>query len=185
MNKKVNPYKACIYGLCRDFLDDVGYDLGTKFYCRNGELFTLTMMIHLCYKSRDASEKLFKADKPFLGNKSMRVYSGEALEGKMLVAFAALILRNRMYTKLKDEEERLSTQPNFMNVPAAIRELEKIEMIRQADGIYRLDHAITANQKTILKAFGIDANYVKRKANEISDELNPKVKKVKIDGRRS
>lgn len=29
-NKKVNPYKACIYGLCRDFLDGVGYDLGTK-----------------------------------------------------------------------------------------------------------------------------------------------------------
>lgn len=27
---KVNPYKACIYGLCRDFLDGVGYDLGTK-----------------------------------------------------------------------------------------------------------------------------------------------------------
>ena len=35
---------------------------------------------------------------------------------------------------------------NFMNVPAAIRDLEKIEMIRQADGVYRLDHAVTANQ---------------------------------------
>ena len=89
-----------------------------------------------------------------------------------------------MYTKLKDEEERFLTQPNFMNVPAAIRELEKIEMIRQADGIYRLDHAITANQKMILKAFGIDADYVKQKANEISDELNPRVKKVKINGRK-
>lgn len=29
-NKKVNPCKACIYRLCRDFLDGVGYDLGTK-----------------------------------------------------------------------------------------------------------------------------------------------------------
>lgn len=27
---QVNPYKACIYGLCRDFLDGDGYDLGTK-----------------------------------------------------------------------------------------------------------------------------------------------------------
>ena len=53
-------------------------------------------------------------------------------------------------------------------------------MIRQADGVYRLDHAVTATQKTILKAFGIDANYVKRKAREISDEINPKVRKVKI-----
>ena len=30
LNKKVNPYKACIYGLCRDFLDGDGYDLGTR-----------------------------------------------------------------------------------------------------------------------------------------------------------
>ncbi len=30
LNKKVNPYKACSYGLCRDFLDGVGYDLGTN-----------------------------------------------------------------------------------------------------------------------------------------------------------
>ena len=135
------------------------------------------------YKSRDASEKLFKADKTFLGNRSMRVYTGEALEGKMLIAFVALIIRNRMYTKLKDEEEKLLSSPNFMNVPAAIRELEKIEMIRQADGVYRLDHAVTANQKTILKAFGIDANYIKRKTEQISNELNPKV--LKNNGRKS
>ena len=137
------------------------------------------------YKSRDVSEKLFKADKTFLGNRSMRVYTGDALEGKMLVAFVTLIIRNRMYTKLKDEEEKLLSKPNFMNVPAAIRELEKIEMIRQADGIYRLDHALTANQKTILKAFDIDANYVKRKTKQISDDLNPKMLKVKINGRNS
>lgn len=38
LNKKVNLYKACIYGLCRDFLDGVGYDLGTKFYCTRFEI---------------------------------------------------------------------------------------------------------------------------------------------------
>ena len=132
------------------------------------------------YKSRDASEKLFKADKSFLGNRSLRVYTGESLEGKMLVAFVALIIRNRMYTKLKDAEEEMIERPNYMNVPASIRELEKIEMIRQADGVYRLDHAVTATQKTILKAFGIDANYIKRKAQQISDELNSRILKVKI-----
>ena len=132
------------------------------------------------YKSRDASEKLFKADKSFLGNRSMRICSEESLEGKMLIAFVALIIRNRMYTNLKDAEEEMLERPNYMNVPASIRELEKIEMIRQADGVYRLDHAVTATQKTILKAFGIDANYVKRKAREISNQLNPRVIKVKI-----
>jgi transposase len=132
----------------------------------------------LLYKSRDASEKLFKADKSFLGNRSLRVYTGDALEGKMLIAFVALIIRNCMYTKLKDAEEEMLEKPNYMNVPAAIRELEKIEMIRQADGVYRLDHAITATQKTILKAFGIDANYIKRKTKEISDWLKEETKMI-------
>ncbi|MDO4978469.1 MAG: transposase [Eubacteriales bacterium] len=126
------------------------------------------------YKSRDASEKLFKSDKSFLGNRSMRIHSGDSLEGKMLIAFVALIIRNRMYTKLKDTEQEMLEKPNYMNVPASIRELEKIEMIRQADGVYRMDHALTATQKTILKAFGIDANYVKRKVREISDQLKYK-----------
>ena len=51
----------------------------------------------------------------------------------MLIAFVALIIRNRIYTKLKDAEDEMVERPNYMNVPASIRELEKIEMIRQAD----------------------------------------------------
>lgn len=61
---------------------------------------------------------------------------------------------------------------NFMTVPAAIKELEKIEMIRQLDGKYRLDHAVTATQKTILKAFGMDAKMIKAGAEAISMVLN-------------
>lgn len=38
-------------------------------------------------------------------------------------------------------------KPNYLNVPAAIRELEKIEMTRQPDKIYRLDHAVSKTQK--------------------------------------
>ncbi len=44
-------------------------------------------------------------------------------------------------------------------------------MVRQLDNVYRLDHAITATQKTILKAFGLDTAYIKYKTTEISDEL--------------
>jgi hypothetical protein len=58
-----------------------------------------------------------------------------------------------------------------MTVPAAMRELEKIEMVRLPDGVYRLDHAVTAVQKDILKAFRLDAAYVKSKAKEISGKL--------------
>lgn len=76
-----------------------------------------------------------------------------------------------MYNYLKEEKKKLDKKPNFMTVPAAIRELDKIEMARQLDGVYRFDHAITATQKTILKAFGMTDSYVKHIAEEISLKL--------------
>lgn len=54
---------------------------------------------------------------------------------------------------------------------AAIRELEKIELVRGLDGRYRMDHAVTATQKTILGAFRMDARSVKNRANELSELL--------------
>jgi hypothetical protein len=44
-------------------------------------------------------------------------------------------------------------------------------MIRQLDNVYRLDHAVTATQKTILKAFGADENYIKAKATNLGVQL--------------
>ncbi len=123
------------------------------------------------YKSRDASEKLFRGDKTYLGDKSLRVYSDESAAAKIFVEFVALILRCKMYTSLKDAVKEMENRPNYMSVPAAIGELEKIEMVRQLDGVYRLDHAVTATQKIILKAFGINAERVKYKTAYISDEL--------------
>ena len=123
------------------------------------------------YISRDASEKLFQGDKSYLGNKSIRVHSDESASAKIFIEFIALIIRNKFYTYLKEEKKNLDKKPNYMTVPAAIRELEKIEMVRQLDNVYRLDHAVTATQKVILKAFGMDVPYIKYKAEEISNEL--------------
>ncbi|SCP99642.1 IS1634 family transposase [Anaerobium acetethylicum] len=123
------------------------------------------------YKSRDVSEKLFRGDKSYLGNKSLRVHSDESASAKIFIEFIALIIRNKIYTCLKEEMKNLDKKPNYMTVPAAMRELEKIEMVRQLDNVYRLDHAITATQKTILKAFSLDAAYIKYRATEISNEL--------------
>lgn len=123
------------------------------------------------YKSRDASEKLFKGDKSYLGNRGLRVQSDEVANAKTFAEFVAMIVRCRMYVCLENEMEKLEKRPNYMTVPAAIRELEKIEMIRQSDGRYRLDHAVTAAQKTILKAFGMDVNMVRKSAGELSDML--------------
>jgi transposase len=120
------------------------------------------------YKSRDTSEKLFRGDKSYLGDKSLRIYGDSSADSKIFIEFIALIIRNRIYNYLQDEMKELAKRPNFMTVPAAIRELEKIEMVRLTDNRYRLDHAVTATQKTILKAFGMDAGTVKYYAEEIS-----------------
>ncbi len=123
------------------------------------------------YRSRDQGEKLFRGDKSYLGNKSLRVHSSESASGKIFVEFIALIIRSRIYCLLKDEMENLPSKPNYMTVPAAIRELQKIEMVRGLDGLYRLEHAVTARQKKILKAFGLDEEDVRQKAIELSQIL--------------
>lgn len=123
------------------------------------------------YKSRDASEKLFCSDKSYLGNKSMRVHSDEALSSKVFIQFIALILRSRIYTALKEKSEKMLKKPNYLTVPAALKELEKIVMIRQLDGVYRLDHAVTATQKIILDAFGLNEGNVRYQAKEIGNVL--------------
>lgn len=55
------------------------------------------------YKSRDASEKLFRGDKSYLGDKSLRIYGDSAAESKIFIEFIALIIRNKIYNYLKDE----------------------------------------------------------------------------------
>ena len=127
-------------------------------------------LIH--YKGRDVSEKLFSTDKSFIGSRSMRVQRGQALSAKIFVEFIALIVRNRIYNLLKEMMLRLETKPNYMTVPAALRELEKIEMVRRNNGQYRLDHAVTRKQKMILSSFGLSDIDVKSIAMDIGKQLS-------------
>jgi len=123
------------------------------------------------YKGRDISEKLFQADKTFLGSRSERVQSSQNLSAKIFVEFLALIVRNRIYNLLKEQMVRMESKYKFMNVPAAIRELEKIEMVRRNERTYKLDHAVTRTQKTILSSFGMDEKSISKIADEISKQL--------------
>lgn len=149
----------------RDELDLCGY-----FAIISSEKMDAKKAIGL-YKNRDISEKIFRADKSYLGNHCLRVASEEAASTKVFVGFIALIIRCKIYTALKSKAKELIKKPNYLTVPAAIRELEKIEVTRQLDNVYRLDHAVTKTQKVILSAFDIDAAYVKYKANYISEIL--------------
>ena len=123
------------------------------------------------YKSRDGSEKTFRGDKSYLGAHCERVYSNESIDAKILIGFVATIIRCKLYTLLKDESGRKDKKQNYMTVPAALRELEKIEMLRGADNEYSLDYSVTATQKAILKAFDMTADNVHKQAREISSDL--------------
>ncbi len=124
------------------------------------------------YKSRDGSEKLFRGDKSYLGNKSFRVHGNESVNNKIFIEFVTLIIRNKFYLYLKDHMRKNNKKEKFMTVPAALKELEKIEMIRLPDGNYRLDHAVTATQKKILKAFDMTERNIKEQAIEINRKLH-------------
>jgi len=54
-------------------------------------------------------------------------------------------------------------------LPAVLKELEKIELLKGGD--YILDYAVTATQKAILKAFDMTSENVQIQAREISSDL--------------
>ena len=99
------------------------------------------------------------------------IYSNESVDTKIFIGFVATIIRSRIDTLLKDEVARLDKKPNFMTVPEALKELEKIEMLKGADNEYNLDYAVTATQKTILKAFDMTAENIHRQARALSSDL--------------
>lgn len=75
----------------------------------------------------------------------MRCQSNEALHAKIFIEFVALIIRNRIHFLLKEQMLKVHQKENYMTVPAAVRELEKIEIVRQTDGEYYRDYAVTRN----------------------------------------
>ncbi len=58
-----------------------------------------------------------------------------------------------------------------MTVPAALKELEKIEMTRVNGGKYLLEYALTRNQKQIFQALGLSQEDVLTYTQKIAAEL--------------
>ena len=189
MFKKHEGMEACFGKPCEEFFT-LKYDRKHRFLYAEEKKDVIKKALSLCgyfcivtseemtaeealikYKGRDISEKLFRADKSYIDSKSMRVHSSEAVSAKIFVEFVALIVRNRLYNLLKEAIIRMESDPKYMTVPAALRELEKIEMVQRSKGLYRLDHAITKKQKIILSSFGLDESIVRSKAVEIGRQL--------------
>ncbi len=159
-----------LFGEVRHDVVDAMYRRCGYFCIVTSEKMTAQQAYDL-YRSRDASEKIFRSDKTFLGSKSMRVHSGQAMAAKTFVEFVGLIIRQRFYTLLKNEILKLPVRKNYTTVPAALRELDKIELVRINNKSYQLDHAATKTQETILNAFGMTKNDVMEQAALISARL--------------
>ncbi len=93
------------------------------------------------------------------------------MRSKLFIEFLALIIRSRFYACISDHVHATRTRRNYLNVVSVIKELEKIELIRIGDGVYRLDHAITARQKEILSIFAMSDDDMKAECQSISREL--------------
>ena len=159
-----------MYGRERYQVIDEEISLCGYFVIITSEKITAADALDL-YKSRDASEKLFREDKTFLGDRTMRCQTNEALHTKIFIEFVALIIRNRMHFLLKEQMLKTHHKENYMTVPAAIRELEKIEIVRHIDHEYSMDYAVTATQKSILKAFDLAETNVRKQAACINEDL--------------
>ena len=123
------------------------------------------------YSGRDQSEKLFKSGKSFLGGDAYRVHTKQSLESKTLITFIALIIRNAIYNKLMSEKYLINEPDNnIFSVPEAIKQLEKIEMIKYND-TYRLSSALSRNQKKLLKAFDMNSGSILMEAQYIAETL--------------
>ena len=135
--------------------------------------------IHL-YKSRDSSEKLFAADKTFLGGRSYRVQGSESLKNKTFIAFLALIVRNRMFTLLQAGKQKRKANDNYYSVPKAIKQLEKIMLCENLNGDYRINKNITATCQRLISLFGLSVANLRETASAVADKLKV-TKKVKSD----
>lgn len=92
-------------------------------------------------------------------------------QGDRPFSFVVYSSEIRDFGLLKDEMLKLNVRKNYMTVPAAIKELDKIELVRINQGRYQLDHAITKNQEEILRAFGLTKNHVMARASSISEMI--------------
>ncbi len=61
-----------------------------------------------------------------------------------------------------------------MTVPATIRELEKIEFIRQTDESYSLSHAVNKTQKEILVSFDMTERGIREQVIDLNKEQKRK-----------
>ena len=97
--------------------------------------------------------------------------SEESLHGTILIEFVALIIRNRLYGLMKEYVMETGSDEKYFTVSAAMRELGKVEMVRQADGEYRLERRVTRRCRESFKALGVSDAEVRAGVREMKVRL--------------
>ena len=131
------------------------------------------------YKSRDINEKLNAVSKSFLGNTSYRVSDKDHLKGKGFIVFLGMIIRQSIFLSLQKEEDKKGKPVQLFEVPRAIDELEKISVIKYANGKYSQRVPLTRAQKTIIKAFGYSNPTATETIKQVAEHLTSVMENAK------
>ena len=119
------------------------------------------------YRARDNIEKFFRSIKSGMDFDSPGVHDDEALAAKIHLMFLASIIRNRLTQASIRLKESTGNKKAF-TVPSMIDMLEQIECTAYDDGIYQRRFALTAKQKQVLDALGIEHSVVDSKIMEFN-----------------
>jgi len=153
---KINRGKNGGFGFIRDNkkIDACLSRLG--FFVIIETIFTETSLKILeTYRERDVIEKSFDNLKNDLDMKRIHCHSNETVEGKMFVAFFALILRSIMRNRLKDYQNEKN-----LTFSTVLKELNKIKYVKTTDGNMILS-PVSKKQREILGACGLDVDNLK------------------------
>jgi hypothetical protein len=130
-------------------------DLNNGFFCILSNTKSGSEEILDIYRRKDAIEKGFDDLKNHLDMKRMRTHSNATTDGKLFLAFVALIAVSHMGSKLADFMREKS-----MSKDSVISELEKIKVVAVSES-KRLLNPLTKTQKLLLKPLGLDENELK------------------------
>ncbi|MDR2971791.1 MAG: transposase [Bacteroidales bacterium] len=136
-----------------DKIDELLSRTGFFILLSNDESLNSTEVLQI-YRGKDVIEKNFDQLKNGLDFKRLRTHLNATTDGKVFVAFIALILRSYMLNKIKQHE-----QIKHITLEKALRELRKIKVLSFEDYTRTL-LPLTKLQKTILDAFHISNDQI-------------------------
>ena len=127
------------------------------------------------YRGRDNIEKFFRGIKSGMDFDSPGVHDDVSLSAKIHIMFLAGIIRN-VFSNASIKIKRDTGNKKTFTVPSMIDQLECIECTAYDDGVYRRRYAMTAKQKMIFDAIGLEYDLIDAKIKQFNKSLSSKRK---------